>query len=296
MSPGGLCQVNSRTYSVVSWPKDHVVDPRARILEMQAPLCLFLELGNHLPHNICLEDFSRQARKHKLSSRRHYHPKHGKPHSHLSMAGDRKPHSLMQGALQRGADYCQAQLKQPDAQKSKLLVQAFTLSLGLFTLLIGVSRLVLGLAHNSKLTLEKVDLSSHLTSFPMSRSQQDDTFLGHPRTRADRVSAMMAATHAPVTSSLISAISATSWAKRCVKSSENRTSENPKRTEETQVKLFSLGLTLTGCRTSRPTMTIIFCSSHPVAATREHASSALLPPVTSWQMGAVCRGNSVPLA
>jgi hypothetical protein len=71
MSPGGLCQVNSRTYSVVSWPKDHVVDPRARILEMQAPLCLFLELGNHLPHNICLEDFSRQARKHKLSSRRH---------------------------------------------------------------------------------------------------------------------------------------------------------------------------------------------------------------------------------
>jgi hypothetical protein len=37
-----------------------------------------------------------------------------------------------------------------------------------------------GLACNRKLSLEKGDLLSHLASLPMNRSQEGDTFLGHP--------------------------------------------------------------------------------------------------------------------
>jgi hypothetical protein len=54
--------------SVVYWPKDEVADPRARILKMQAPLRLLPKLGNHLSHNIHLEDFDGEVPKNGLSS------------------------------------------------------------------------------------------------------------------------------------------------------------------------------------------------------------------------------------
>jgi hypothetical protein len=57
-SPWGLLQVDGQMDSVVYWPKDEVTDSRARILETQALLCMFQELGNDLPYNVNLKDFN----------------------------------------------------------------------------------------------------------------------------------------------------------------------------------------------------------------------------------------------
>jgi hypothetical protein len=46
---------------------DMVADPQARILVMQASLCLLPYLGNHLPHNMHLKDFNGHAPKLGLS-------------------------------------------------------------------------------------------------------------------------------------------------------------------------------------------------------------------------------------
>jgi hypothetical protein len=94
-SPSDLLQVDGRMDPTICWPKDEVTDPRARILETQAPLRLVPKLGNHLPHNIYLEDFGGQVPKHELSDRRHRRLERGKLHGHLGMTGSSKPHSLM---------------------------------------------------------------------------------------------------------------------------------------------------------------------------------------------------------
>jgi hypothetical protein len=67
-SSGGLPLENGLLDTVVSWPKDQVIHPQARVIEERAPFCLLLELGDHLPHNISLEGLSEQAPKHELSS------------------------------------------------------------------------------------------------------------------------------------------------------------------------------------------------------------------------------------
>jgi hypothetical protein len=105
-------------------------------------IALLLELGKHLPHSIYPKGLRGRAPEHGLSSRRHRHLKHSKLHTHLSMVGGSKLHSLMQGGPLWGADYGQAQLRPLDLQKGKLLDQGLTLPLGLSPSSIGVSRLV----------------------------------------------------------------------------------------------------------------------------------------------------------
>jgi hypothetical protein len=61
-------------------------------------IALLLELGKHLPHSIYPKGLRGRAPEHGLSSRRHRHPKHSKLHTDLSMVGGSKLHSLMQGA------------------------------------------------------------------------------------------------------------------------------------------------------------------------------------------------------
>jgi hypothetical protein len=86
------------------------------------------------PTSSALKDFSGHVPKHGLSGRRHHRLERGKPKSHLGMGGSSKLHSLVQGALRRGANYGQAQLETSHQQKSKLLGQALTLPLSLFLL------------------------------------------------------------------------------------------------------------------------------------------------------------------
>jgi hypothetical protein len=91
-------------------PKDQITNPRARVLEAQAPLNLLLELSDHLPHNIRLEILRGRAPKHGLRSERHHNPECGKLHGHLGMTGDSNPQPLRQGAHFGGTDYGQPQL------------------------------------------------------------------------------------------------------------------------------------------------------------------------------------------
>jgi hypothetical protein len=110
-SLGGLLQVDGQMNPVVHRPKDETTDPRAKILEVQAPLCVLLKLDNNLPHDIRLEDLSGQAPKHRLSGRGQCHPECRKPCSHLGVVGGCKLHSLVQRVLRQGAIYGQAHLR-----------------------------------------------------------------------------------------------------------------------------------------------------------------------------------------
>jgi hypothetical protein len=105
--PSGLLQMDEQMNPVVHQPKDDATNPQAKSLKVQAPLCLLLELDNHLPHDIRLEDFSGQVPEHGLSGRKHCHPECGKPCSHPGVVGGCKQHFLMQ----QGANYGQAQLR-----------------------------------------------------------------------------------------------------------------------------------------------------------------------------------------
>jgi hypothetical protein len=71
-SPDGLFQAVDRLNPLISWPKNQVADPQARVLEAQEPLRLLSEHGKYLAHNICLEGLNGQAPNHGLSSRRHH--------------------------------------------------------------------------------------------------------------------------------------------------------------------------------------------------------------------------------
>jgi hypothetical protein len=84
-SPDGLVQMDGQMNPVIRQPKDEATDPRAKSLEVQAPLRLLSELDNYLPHDIRLEDFSGQVPKHGLSGRTHY----------PGVVGHCKPHSLI---------------------------------------------------------------------------------------------------------------------------------------------------------------------------------------------------------
>jgi hypothetical protein len=98
---------------------------------------------------------------------------------------------------------------------------------------------------NCKLVLKKGDLLSHLFSLPVSKSQQDGTFLGHHLSLGGRALAMMAATRARVTSSQSSAISAASRAKRYAKNHRKEDVREPRKDQRNSGKnLFPiLGLT-----------------------------------------------------
>jgi hypothetical protein len=67
-SPSSLLQVDDWLDLIVSWPKDLVVDPQARVLKAQTPFHLLPELGKHLPYITHLEGLNGQAPKHGLSS------------------------------------------------------------------------------------------------------------------------------------------------------------------------------------------------------------------------------------
>jgi hypothetical protein len=146
----------------------------------------------------------------------------------------------MHGGLRRGTDYGQAQLGPSDPQKSKLLSRVLTLPLEFISSPVGVGYLVNkawelrfgcvpGLVHNYKLAPEKGDLSSRLISLLASRSQQDNTFLGHPLGLGAWAPAMTTAARTWVTSSRSLAMSTTSRAKRYAKKQRKEDIREPRK-------------------------------------------------------------------
>jgi hypothetical protein len=75
--------------------KDKVTDLKARSLEMGATLCSCPEPADHLSHNSRLGNINRQVPKNGLGGQRHFHPKRGQPHGHLSVLDYRKAHILV---------------------------------------------------------------------------------------------------------------------------------------------------------------------------------------------------------
>jgi hypothetical protein len=64
-----LLQMGNQRDLAISQSKNKVINPRARILEMPAPLSSLLEPSNHFAHNIRLRSVDRQSPKYGLAAR-----------------------------------------------------------------------------------------------------------------------------------------------------------------------------------------------------------------------------------